>query len=265
MLPDVSVVITTHNDGEHLYECLESVIAQEGVTFETVLVLDEEPDVARGILDRLAALGCSSLRAMCPGRLGRSRALNVGCDAARGLLIAIMDADDIMLPGRLREQARFLEEQPDIEAVGGQLEQFGDWGSAPFRFTWPTSTETADRWIRHGRMPVPHPTLMMRRELYERVGGYDPDCVRVQDLDLLMRGWRPGAYVNLATSVTRYRTASSFPSFSYWAVQEGFRRRIVRRVRSGSKGLPALTMWDRANIQLLGRARWLAARTLARR
>jgi GT2 family glycosyltransferase len=112
-----------------------------------------------------------------PGR-GLVAALAQGIDNARGGLLARMDADDLSLPGRLAAQRTFLEQNAGVALVGTQVEPFDDeapiGGGMLHYGAWQNALLTSEDHQRElfVESPVCHPSVMMRRDTLEEVGGY---------------------------------------------------------------------------------------------
>jgi glycosyltransferase involved in cell wall biosynthesis len=110
-------------------------------------------------------------------RQGVMYASNRGCDAARGDYLARMDADDVSLPGRLRLQSEFLDQNPEFGAVAGKVLHVGDpQNTEGFRrfVEWSNSLCTYKE-IYHRRFieaPIVNPTAMWRRSTMEQHGMY---------------------------------------------------------------------------------------------
>jgi glycosyltransferase involved in cell wall biosynthesis len=123
-------------------------------------------------------------------------ALNAALAAARGPVVARMDADDISLPTRLERQLALLA-AGGAEVVGCQVRYFPDESVAEGarRYeAWLNSLVTPEE---HERdlfieCPLAHPTLMLPRALLEAAGGYRARGWP-EDYDLLLRLWRRGA------------------------------------------------------------------------
>jgi glycosyltransferase involved in cell wall biosynthesis len=104
-------------------------------------------------------------------------ALNAGLAEARGEFIARMDADDEALPRRLAAQVERLAACPELGVVGSRVEFGGDSGAAAgyaLHVAWLNSIVTAEDIARERfvESPFAHPSVMFRRELVERHGGY---------------------------------------------------------------------------------------------
>jgi glycosyltransferase involved in cell wall biosynthesis len=121
---------------------------------------------------------------------GLVSALNTGIAHCRGQVIARMDADDLMHQQRLATQVRFLEENPDLIAVGCHVRLFPrrhlrDGRRAYER--WLNGIDTVQR-VRQEvfvECPIAHPTLMIRRHVLADLGYRD--CNWPEDYDLILR------------------------------------------------------------------------------
>ncbi len=105
----VTVVIPTHNDAQYLPESVGSVLMQDMAQDVEILIVDDgsEP-AAKDILHAPSG----NIRFLYQAAAGAGAARNRGIKAAAGQYIAFLDADDLMLPGRLRRQVGLLERHP---------------------------------------------------------------------------------------------------------------------------------------------------------
>lgn len=156
-----------------LAAAIASVRAQTWADWELVVVDDGSQDGTAEILAALAAADPRISVHRLPPR-GIAEALRAGCGACRGEFIARMDADDVMAPTRLAVQRDHLMAHPAVGLVscrvrfGGTEEGYAahvDWLNA---LTTPESMSLR----RFVEAPVAHPSVMFRRELLARHGGY---------------------------------------------------------------------------------------------
>ncbi len=97
--PDISVVLATYNRRRTLPRAIASVLAQDDVAFELIVVDDASRD---GTAAYLATLDDPRIRVIvCPGNGGPSAARNRGLEAARADIVAFLDSDDAYRPCRL--------------------------------------------------------------------------------------------------------------------------------------------------------------------
>jgi glycosyltransferase involved in cell wall biosynthesis len=113
--PTVSVVIPTYNAPALLLETLETVFAQTFRDFEVVVVNDGSTDDTLRHLQPLADAGKIRLIDQKNGGIGVAR--NRGIDEARGKYIALLDHDDLWMPGKLAEQVAYAEAHPECSIV----------------------------------------------------------------------------------------------------------------------------------------------------
>jgi glycosyltransferase involved in cell wall biosynthesis len=118
--PDISVVMSVYNDVDRLRETKESVLSQEGVSLEFIVVNDGSTDGSDVIL-RDYACRDNRVRIVHQHNQGLTRALIRGCGAAGGKYIARQDAGDISLPNRLRLQKAVLDQHEDCVFEKGPL------------------------------------------------------------------------------------------------------------------------------------------------
>src|SRR6185437_2151448 len=109
----VSVVIPAYNAGDFIEDAIASVLHQEAAADEIIVVNDGSTDRDYKDLERLHG----TIRVIDQPNRGVSAARNLGCEAATGRYIAILDADDVWLPGKLRAQLAHLARHADVDAV----------------------------------------------------------------------------------------------------------------------------------------------------
>lgn len=200
MTPRVSVVMTAYNAEATIAAAIDSVLRQDLDDFELVIVDDGSSDRTAVIVGSLTD---PRVRVESPGRIGRSASVNHAVAVARAPLIAIADADDISLPGRLLGQADFLDAHPDVDVLGGQVVAF--WGRHEWHLTYPTSHEEIHAELVRGRMPIAHACAMLRRTWFIEQGGLDTDLDRVEDFALYYCSRASGRFAALPTELVRYR------------------------------------------------------------
>jgi glycosyltransferase involved in cell wall biosynthesis len=179
----VSVVIPTFNRCGLVREAVASACAQHGAGFEIIVVDDGSTDDTAAALENDFGARVRILRT---DNRGVAAARNLGVAASRGELIAFLDSDDLWLPRKLAAQAAFFAAHPEAEIC-----------------------QTKEIWIRNGvrvnpcahhRKPsgnifepslrlclVSPSAVMLRRNLFERSGGFDERLPVCEDYDLWLR------------------------------------------------------------------------------
>jgi glycosyltransferase involved in cell wall biosynthesis len=134
----------------------------------------------------LAAVPDPRLRVERQPRAGLTRSLARALRLARAPLVARLDADDVAMPERLARQSAFLRDHPDIGLLGTGVREV-DVAGRQIRIVRPPSDDRSIRRALIRRNPFVHSSVMMRRDLVERAGGYDPGFPVAQDYDLWLR------------------------------------------------------------------------------
>ncbi len=188
--PAVSVLLPVRDAEPYLKDCIASLDRQTLTDFEVVAVDDGSVDGSAEILDDWAVRDPRvRVRHLPPS--GLVAALNVGLEDCQAPVVARMDADDISHPHRLELQAKLLEEHSEIGVASCLVRHFR-WHRVGEGFriyeAWLNSLVTPGKIARERfvESPVAHPSVMVRRELLERVGGYR-DFGGPEDYDLWLR------------------------------------------------------------------------------
>lgn len=220
--PLVSVLLPVRDGVGYLREAVESILGQTWTGIELVVADDGSSDGSVAVVRTLARAD-RRVRHLLLARMGLIGALNRAAAAASGEILARMDADDIAWPDRIRQQVERLTADSGCVAVGGQVRCVDADGDPLYDSSEPlTHREIEARMLAGVGGVMPHPTLAMRREAFERAGGYDPSTFLAEDADLLLRLAEIGRLANLPSIVLDYRIHGSNVSST-----DADRRRIV--------------------------------------
>lgn len=205
-LPLVSVVMPVHDNAPYLGEAVQSVLDQDYPRFELVAVDDGSNDDSLSILRDFAARD-ARVRVFANGDnrgivATRNRAFEEASPDSP--YFAILDSDDVCLPGRLRAQVAFLEAHPDHALVGGQTLIIDDQSRVTGRRDYPTDHHALMRVLTRYN-PLAQPTVTLRRSALAAVGAYDPRYARCQDYDLWLRMAARFKLANLPEDTLKYR------------------------------------------------------------
>ncbi len=201
--PVISVVMVACNVERFLAEAIESVLRQTFIDFEFIIVDFGSTDNSKSTISSYAAKD-SRLKFHEIPHCGLAEARNASCSLAQGEYIAVMDADDISLPNRLLAEVDFMEQHPEVGVVGGATE----WIDATGKGWGIHDCPTEDREIKSAfadHHPFFHPTLLIRRQAFELVGGYRSAFAPAEDYDLTMRISEHYGCANLKQVVLQYR------------------------------------------------------------
>ena len=209
--PYVSVVMVVRNVERFLGEAIESILSQTYREFEFVIVDFGSSDKSKEIISRYATRDSRVKFHEIPP-CGLAEARHQACLLAQGRYIAIMDADDICVPERLAWQVEFLDGHPQFGIVGGQAELI-DASGASLANSVLLSEVKLERPVENGDLqtallsycPFWQDAVMMRREAFDKVGGYRAVLVQGEDYDLWMRIAEYFELANLNQVVFKYR------------------------------------------------------------
>ena len=267
---DVLLPFFVHGDLDQLAIAISSVYAQDRPARQLFVLINggtdaDRKDCARRLSSCQRPDHPTELRLIvCAGR-GIAAALNHGLHLSDADWIARLDADDLMLPERLKLTVDHLERcldhgLPVPDVLGTPVLVDGDSSSGQAsRLQAKPITDAAIRRSLLWSNPFAHPSLLIRRRLLVAVGGYRP-IKAAEDLDLWLRLARlPGVtFANLPTPLTRYTLAAGSLSHS----PDSFLGSAVCRLRNLTNPLDLLLHLPKICLDL---SRYLLIRLLGSR
>lgn len=126
---------------------------------------------------------------------------------------ARIDADDICEPRRFQRQLDFMVQHPDVDVVGGKIEEINKEGNTNGKSVrYPLKHEDCRLFFRY-RDPLAHPATFFRKRYFEKTKGYRPEYRKNQDTMLWFDGFMNGCiFANLPETVLYFRVAPDFYS-----------------------------------------------------
>lgn len=201
MTPTVSVVMAAKNYGRFLAEAVESVLPQTFTDWELLIIDDGSSDDTTRVAARFAD---SRIRYVKSDRLGQSRAKNLGIDLSRGAFIAFLDADDAWLPTKLEKQLNLFSDEVGVVFSRRSLM---DESSRPLPMlpnaNFPRGHVLTQMFAQNF---VCFSSAMVRREVFSRVGRFDPQWDLAIDYDLWLRVARHYPFEFVDEELVKYRT-----------------------------------------------------------
>ncbi len=173
---ETSILLPFHNAAGTLDAAVASLVAQTYTDWELLLIDNASTDESASIAHRWAGRE-GRIRVLAEPRIGIAHALNTGLAHATGNYVARMDADDISHPTRLAEQVVYLDTHPEIGVLGTRtvfassvqesqgMQAFVEWQNSILS----PHEHYVKRFV---DAPLAHPTVLFRRELVDRFGGY---------------------------------------------------------------------------------------------
>lgn len=183
--PLVSVILPTYNRAHVIGRALRSVLEQDFTDFEVLVVDDASTDDTERVVRAFGDPRIRYLRE--PRNGGPNAARNRGLREARGEFIAFLDSDDEWLPGKLsRQVARFRELPETVGAVYTGVETLTPRGERK----WFVPRRRGDLYpalLAHNVLHGASQSIMIRRSVTERVGGFDVRYPAIGDYDYWVR------------------------------------------------------------------------------
>lgn len=180
-MPRVTVIIPTYNRRDLIREAIASVVAQSYADLEVIVVDDGSDDGTAEVVQQF-----TGVQYVYQANRGVSAARNVGVARARGELIAFLDSDDLWQPDKLARQVALFEQQPDVHVC--QTDEIWLRNGVRVNSHHKHRKTGGDIFARSLALCVVSPSaVMMRRALFERLGGFDETLPACEDYDLWLR------------------------------------------------------------------------------
>ena len=230
--PSVTVVVPTRNRRDFLAQCIDSVLSQEGVSWELIVIDDASTDGTWGWLQTLA--DSRVLPIHLSERSERAAARNRGLAEARGEYVMFLDDDDLLRPDALHVLAGALDaNQEAVAAVGARWVVFTGEGYER-RDVHPRRPKIRNVFddVLFGWSAVSGQNLY-RSALLRKVGGFDGSIIPCEDRDLWLRVAANGLVTLRPETVVVYRMhPDQSRPLDIRAIRERVARRAIRKMPS---------------------------------
>lgn len=245
--PRISVVIPTRNRAEYLVQALHSVFAQTYTDYEIVVMDDGSTD---DTAQRIAAwVAQDRIRYFARQPQGVSAARNAGVAEAHGEYIAFLDSDDLFEPTKLEKQIALFDANPTLGFVHCWFSKFqADGTELGVRDTSFFQGAVYPQALTHWSALMAMPCMLVRREVFVEVGGFDESMRWAEDMDLWRRIMRRYEIDLVPESLVRVRVHTESTSFDKTHATEGFVH-YLRKAQDEDPGLP-VAFWQAAWARL---------------
>lgn len=223
MAAKVSIVITTYNRDRYLGAAIASVLRQTYTEFELLVWVDGSTDRSIEVAHYYAACD-ERVRVVAAKHWGRSMALMAAIAHTSGEYVGWVDDDDLLSATALQETVAVLDAEPEIGLV----------------YTDYIDTSEDNRVLRYGkRCQIPYSPKrilvdfmtfhfrLMRRSLYDRVGGIDPAFEVAEDYDLCLRLSEATEFWHIHRPLYYYRNHPNNSSYRHHPKQLEFSRKAI--------------------------------------
>ncbi len=199
--PKVSIIVTAHNYGKYLPQCLDSILKQTYTDYEVIVVDDGSTDNTQEVLKKYKQKFGEKMKIITLPGVGLPKACNAGIRASRGKYIIRLDADDFFDENILLVEATYLDKHPEVDLV------------YPDYYTVKENGEI----IEHVRLLKINDEIkllhrsplaggsMFKRECFEKLGGYNENIKCQEDFDFWIRFINKFKVYNINLPLLYYR------------------------------------------------------------
>lgn len=238
-LPRVSVVMPMRNAEAFVETSVRSVVEQQGVDVELIVVDDGSTDASVAVVD---AVGSGAVRVIPGPQSGIAAALNAGIAACTGDYFARCDSDDLFPPGRLQEHVSFLETHREFDAVCGSFFTVDPRGTLVSDLGTGAEAKEITEELKDGETRTHFGTFLVRMSMIRKLNGARDYFIGTEDVDLQLRIGTAGRVWYLPSNAYEYRLhhASSThtqPSPQREFLTEQARKFAKQRVETGTDDL----------------------------
>jgi glycosyltransferase involved in cell wall biosynthesis len=208
--PKVSVILPVYNGEPHLKSAIKSILDQTLENFELIIIDDGSKDDS---LKTMKSFDDPRIQIVSRPNKGLPATLNEGIALAKGAYIARQDQDDLSMPDRLATEVAFLDARPEVGLVGSNyiiMDESGKPQETTRVFTHPDDLKVAE-WISN---QFGHGSVMMRKDVVDKVGGYDTTVGIVEDYDLFTRLAKATRIANIRRPLYKWRRTPTGMSLS---------------------------------------------------
>src|SRR5579864_1281079 len=201
--PRVSISMANYNYGRFLKAAIDSVLRQTVSDWELIIVDDGSTDDSREVIQPYLADPRISFHPL--RHLGQAKAKNAGIDMGCGEFTAFLDADDLWAPTKLEKQLALFNREPDLGLVYTRRTLIDETGKElPFRQPKLPRGQVLQDLLSDNF--ICFSSVVVRREVLEHVGTFDPGLDLAIDYDLWLRIAKHYAMDYVDESLTHYRT-----------------------------------------------------------
>ena len=182
-MPKISVIMSVYNGGKYLKQAINSVLNQTYRNLEYIIIDDGSTDNSLQILKEFKAKD-QRILVISRENKGLIPSLNEGVKLAQGEYIARIDADDVSLPERFEKQLKWIEER-SLVICGTWADGVDSLGVKVQDMNYPPVDKIRFFVLRHN--PFIHSSVVFRKDVFEKVGGYKSFFRHIEDYELWTR------------------------------------------------------------------------------
>ncbi len=194
ILPSVSIIIPTHNEGHDVLDTVDCILRNSGTSMLQLIVVDDgSTDHSADALKRLAIAG--KIELFVGNKLGAIGARNKGAEMAKGEIVAFIDAHCYTPANWLAPLLKVFVEQPHISALSPVISCTKNLQAKGYGATW-IDDELAMHWLGPTTQITDVPFIggaatFVRKAIFDKLHGFDEGIVQwgYEDIELSIRLW----------------------------------------------------------------------------
>ena len=202
-VPLISVIMSCYNDERYVRQAIESILNQTFSDFEFIIIDDCSTDNTLKIIERYVAIDDRIILIKNEINLGLAASLNKGAAIARAAWLARMDGDDISEPNRFEVQYAHIAD--DVAVIGSYIHIIDEHSIITESFKVPTEHNAILKKLLSFGTSIIHPSVLINKQKFLLVNGYNPIYRTAQDYDLWLRISKVGLIKNIPTNLLRLR------------------------------------------------------------
>ena len=205
--PLVSIITAAYNRASYLDETIQSVLTQDYLRIEYIVLDDGSTDNTREVLKKYNG----QIIWESHPNMGETRTINKGLGMAHGDIIAIVNSDDPLLPSAVNTAVAFMQGQPDILVAYPDWNYIGPDSKVRSRVELP---EYEYMYMLRRHFCTPGPGAFIRRRAIELAGMRDPDFKYAADFEYWLRLGLYGKFAHIPKTLATFRVHPDSASVS---------------------------------------------------
>ena len=188
-MPKISVILTSYNHDKYIHEAINSILNQTFTDFELLILDDASCDNSWNLINQYSDSRIKAFRSEKSGEVVY-RINNAIVELALGEYIAIHHSDDVWALDKLEKQVAFLDANQEVGAVFTWVQIINEHGEEKENDDFNQENKTRWQWLQQlfaGDNHLNHPSVLIRKQCYQDVGGYRYDLVQTPDAEMWSR------------------------------------------------------------------------------
>ena len=197
----ISVLMPCFNNGRFLKNAVKSILDQSFREFEFIIINDGSSDNTDEIIK---TFDDQRIKYVKKEHTGLADTLNYGLKIVNTDLVVRMDGDDIANTMKLEVQYKFLNRYKNYDVIGTNINIINSNNRILYRIRYPESDQEIKNQLLVNSV-LPHPAVLIKRNLFDRIGYYDNIDGKIIDYDLWLRAINIGKFYNIQEFLYSYR------------------------------------------------------------